>query len=300
MPYSLLAPQEMAFDRGLAKLRLDRRSFRNIILEFIGTMLFTIWGSEGNSFEAAIRNGLVLAAVIYFTDGGHINPWVSFSALLTRNINPILFVFYFIVQIGGALIGAVWLIALLPNTDDGPGTFRPNGITLGQVFAHEALGQFFFIMVVQSVALRFTGFSNPNVDITAPGSFGGVGGLVIGFSLAGIAYGIGPYTGASVNLARTLASAIVFRDIKAWTVGVYVLAQFTGTLLASLFAAIAFGVGKPITAIIKPGADLNGASTPLLNSAQSHIYRGEPAAADISLANNKRPAKNTTNSRTLV
>lgn len=44
----------------------------------------------------------------------------------------------------------------------------------------QALGTFFFILTVQSIALRFTSFSNPDVDLNAPGSFGGPGALAIG------------------------------------------------------------------------------------------------------------------------
>lgn len=44
----------------------------------------------------------------------------------------------------------------------------------------QTLGTFFFILTVQSIALRFTSFSNPDVDLNAPGSFGGAGPLSIG------------------------------------------------------------------------------------------------------------------------
>lgn len=294
MVYSLLAPQNTAFDRGLRKLALSRRDLRNIILEFIGTMIFTLFGSMGTSADAAIRNGLVLALVIYFTDGGHLNSWVSLSAFLTRNLRLNMFLGYVIAQVSGALVGAAWLYAVLPSTDGGPGTFRPNGITLGQVFAIEALGTFAFILLVQSVALRFTSFSNPDVDITAPNSFGGVGGLVIGFSLAAVAYAIGPFTGASVNLDRTIASAIVFRDIRAWTVGVYILGELTGTLIATLVAAVAFGIGTPIVAIVKPGPV--STNTPLLDSVQSHVWRGEPVVDPV----HQRGVRNTPNAAQAV
>lgn len=70
MPYSLLVPRDTAFDRGLATIRLTRRDIRNVFLEFIGTMLFTIWGSSASATGGPWANGLALAAAIYLTDGG--------------------------------------------------------------------------------------------------------------------------------------------------------------------------------------------------------------------------------------
>lgn len=277
MPYSLLAPRDYAFDRALAKIRLSRRDLRNVLLEFIGTMLFTIWGSTAAPGGAPWANGLALAAVIYLGDGSHNNPCVTISALLTRNIKPHLALLYICAQISGAIVGAAWLHALLPTTANHPGCFYPINITRGQVFAWETLGTFFFVLVVQSIALRFTSFANPDVDLTAPGSFGGPGPLAIGFALAGIAWSLGQYTSASVNIARTVASPIIFGCGSKWTVGVYVLSQLTGTILASATAAVVYGVGTPLVAIVRPG---NPSTTPLLNSVASHVWTGNRCSVE--------------------
>lgn len=198
---------------------------------------------------------------------------MSLSAVLTRNIKPHLFLLYVIAQIGGAILGATWLIALLPSTAGPVGVFEPHGITKGQAFAWETLGTMFFILVIQSVALRFTSFSNPDVDITAADSLGGPGGLIIGFSLAGIAWSLAQYTSASLNIARTIASPIIFDGPSHWTVGLFVLAELAGTLLASLIAGVVYGIGSPIVAIIQPGAAENPEER-TLNSIQSYVWTG--------------------------
>lgn len=274
MVKSLLVPRDYAFDRALAKIKLSRRDLRNVLLEFIGTMLFTIWGSTAAAGGGPWANGLVLAACIYLTDGGMLNICIALSALLTRNLKPHLAFLYICAQLSGAIVGAVWLYALLPTTSPHPGCFYANGITRGQAFAFETLGTFFFVLVVQSIALRFTSFSNPDVDLSAPGSFGGPGPLAIGFALAGIAWSLGQYTGASVNIARTVASPIIFGCGSRWTTGVLVLAELLGTLLASAVAALVYGVGTPIVAIVRPG---NSSTTPLLNSVASHVWTGHTA-----------------------
>lgn len=68
--YSMLVPRDTAFDRSLAKIKLTRRDIRNVFLEFIGTMLFTLWGSSSAPGGAPWSNGLTLAAAIYLSDGG--------------------------------------------------------------------------------------------------------------------------------------------------------------------------------------------------------------------------------------
>ena len=139
----------------------------------------------------------------------------------------------------------------------------------------QTLGTFFFILTVQSIALRFTSFSNPDVDINAPGSFGGSGPLAIGFALAGIAWSQGQFTKASLNLSRTIASPIVFGcGHHHWTVGVYVLAGLLGTLLASLVAAVVYGIGTPVTAIVR----YDKLSTRSLDPVNSHVWTGPTAS----------------------
>lgn len=69
MVHSFIAPQNTPFDQGLAKLQLTRRDVRNVFLEFVGMMLFTIWGSSAPAGAAPWANGLVLAACIYLSDG---------------------------------------------------------------------------------------------------------------------------------------------------------------------------------------------------------------------------------------
>ena len=70
--------------------------------------------------------------------GGHINNFVTLSALLTRNIKWHLALLYMIAQTAGAIVGAAWLYALIPSYQRiDPGCFLPVGVTRGTVFAWE-------------------------------------------------------------------------------------------------------------------------------------------------------------------
>ena len=169
---------------------------------------------------------------------------MTISALLTRNIKPLLALLYIIAQIGGAIVGVVIQIGLLPTTSDQPGCFNPNEVTKSQMFGLETLGTMLFILVVQGVALRFDSFLNVFVDLTAD-AYGNTGPLAIGLTITGLAFSFGNYTGAAINPSRVLAPAIIFRCTDGWTTVIYVLAELAGTVLASAIAFVAYGVKKP-------------------------------------------------------
>lgn len=240
----LVKNTDSSFDKAVGKVGLSRRIFRNLFLEFILTGLFALYGGSASAPNAPWVNGLLLAALIYAGDGAILNPCITLSAVITRNMSVLVGVLYWIAQIGGAIVGVWWQFALLPTTSNHPGCFLPGGgVNYAQAFGLEAMNMFIFALVVQSVALRWTSFMNLNTDLTADPS-GHVGPLVVGLTLTGLAFTTGGYTGTSVNFARTLAPAILFRCESAWITVIYLLAELLGTVLASIVAALCFGVGK--------------------------------------------------------
>ena len=232
------------FDTTVAKYGLSRRIFRNLFLEFILTGCFALYGGSGESAVAPWVNGLLLASLIYAGDGAILNPCVTLSAVITRNMSVLVGFLYWIAQFGGAIVGVWWQFALLPTTSNHPGCFLPgDGINFAQLFGIETFNTFIFVLTVQSVALRWTSFMNVSTDLTADPS-GHVGPLVVGLTLTGLAFTTGRFCGTSVNFARTVAPTILFRCERAWVTGIYLLAELLGTILASIVAALCFGVGK--------------------------------------------------------
>lgn len=70
-------PGNTRFDQTLSKIGLDRRQIRNAFFEFIGTTLFAFFGgfsSPASAGSGAWVNGLLLASIIYLTDGGEYSP----------------------------------------------------------------------------------------------------------------------------------------------------------------------------------------------------------------------------------
>lgn len=180
---------------------------------------------------------------------GHINPCVSLSAFITQNISFALMVAYWCAHLLGAVVGSSIQYAFYNSGGGAYGTFYPMRVTQAQAFGYETLATFLFVLLVQSCALRFSGFLNPHVDVTATDS-GTTGPITIGLTLTGLAFAIGPLTGCSVNFARTLGPAIVFRRVTAADTIVLLVAELTGTLCASAVALISFGTRRPAEAML--------------------------------------------------
>ena len=69
----LSVPGNDRFDVFLRKVWLDRRTLRNVLLEFLGMLVFTFFGGIAVGSAAPWVNGLLLASIIYATDGGELS-----------------------------------------------------------------------------------------------------------------------------------------------------------------------------------------------------------------------------------
>lgn len=215
---------------------------RKLIAEFVGVFLFEIFGGAAppRGVEAAPANGFALAAVIYAfcnISGGHINPAVSFALMLTGHQKPRETFLYIVIQVLGAIFGSLMYSALIPGLwpgmptfQDGtsPGCFHPsNGINLGHAFMWEALMTMLLVLTVYGTAA-----CKPGHGSLAP--------LAIGLSLYAAALTGGPYTGASLNPARTIGPAVVY-ICEGGAAITYIFAEFFGALLAAAFAVFVYG-----------------------------------------------------------
>src|SRR2546421_7051030 len=102
---------------------LERDSLRRGVAEFIGTFALIFVGAGAASFarievDYALANGLVIAVMVSafgFISGGFFNPAVTLGFLVTRRIAPMLAVWYWVVQFGGAALAALLLKWVLPS-----------------------------------------------------------------------------------------------------------------------------------------------------------------------------------------
>lgn len=213
---------------------------RQLLAELLGTMLFQIFGGAAPGPSAGPANGFALAALIYAfanTSGGQLNPAVSFALICTGHMKWWKGMLYACAQILGAIFGAMIYAGLIPGLEIGqssfqqataPGCFGPApNVSTGELFCWEMIMTFLLVMTVYASAVAKPGHGN-----AAP--------LAIGLSLYAAALTGGPYTGASLNPARTLGPAITF----ACNLGVsftYVAAELFGALLAAGASIFLYG-----------------------------------------------------------
>lgn len=209
---------------------------RRLAAEFLGTFVLLLVGglailaSAGTGADdsgltaarlvaIALGFGLALLAALYAfgeVSGGHFNPAVSLGALLDRRIDVTTFGLYLVAQVAGAVVAglALWWSASR-DAVAGTATVPGAGVGAGQAFLLETLLTAVFVAVI--------------LKVTASGITGASAFLAIPLTLVAIHLAAVPLSGASVNPARTLGSAIVggtYTDV--W---VYLTAPLLGAAL---------------------------------------------------------------------
>jgi MIP family channel proteins len=174
----------------------------------------------------AFAHGLILALMVSATMrvSGHLNPAVTAGFLVTRRIEPMMAVVYWIAQITGAIVAAYVLKALYPPaivamTKLGAQSISAD-INMIQAIALEAIATFFLVFVVFGTA----------VDPRGPK----VGGFAIGLTVTAGILAIGPLTGGSMNPARSFGPAIVGHVFEGQT------AYWIGPLIGGIVAALLY------------------------------------------------------------
>jgi aquaporin Z len=193
---------------------------RKYLAELLGTFILVIVGSmtivAARAMNAPILVvvpfgfGLGLLAAIQsagYVSGGHFNPAVTVAALLDRRIDAVNAVGYIVAQVIGAIAasGALLLVA-----DQAAVQATASGFPAGrmaQALIVETLLTAIFVLVILTVTKRAPNHAAFAIPLTL---------IVVHF--AGI-----PFSGASVNPARSLAPALVGGtidgNIVVWIVG---------------------------------------------------------------------------------
>ena len=157
--------------------------------------------SAGNLVAIALANGMTIAMLVVSTiriSGGHFNPAVTFSMVLTRKIGVARGSMYVVAQLSGAILGAFLLKAIIPDALEGGLGSHALGadISVGAGLAMEMVLTFVLVFVIFATAVDTRGPSN-----LAP--------LAIGMAVTVDLFVGVPLTGASMNPARTLGPALV-------------------------------------------------------------------------------------------
>lgn len=226
--------------------------WRKGVAEFIGTFGLVFIGagsictdryltSGGDTgiglMGVALAHGLVLAVMISSVghiSGGHINPAVTVGALIARKIDLRSGAVYIVSQLLGAVLGAVlltvvftrnvWETVNLGTPDLAPGVSMGTGVLL------EAVLTFFLVFAVFATALD------------ERGAFKMIAGFGIGLVLIFDILVGGPFTGASMNPARTFGPALIGNHWDNHLV--YWIGPLVGGTVASLVYNLIFLSGK--------------------------------------------------------
>ena len=213
---------------------------KKYISEFVGTFGLTFFAcgvavvvgcsTPAGIMATALAFGLVIVAMAYSigsVSGCHINPAVTLAMRFTGRMDNKECGYYIISQFLGALFGSLLLGLCLGSFKhlgaNGYGGMLPNG---NEVSA--------FIALIMEIILTFI-FVTVILVVTSKKENSLVAGLIIGLTLV-LVHLIGiPFTGTSVNPARSLAPALLQGGdafVQSW---LFILAPIVGSLFASLF-----------------------------------------------------------------
>ncbi len=203
---------------------------RKYIAEGVGTMLLTLIAcgiavtSKVDLVATSLAFGLVIVAAAYSignVSGCHINPAVSIALCVAGKMEVKECIRYIIAQIIGAFIGSLLLALCL----GGFNALGANGLVGNTTI---------WIALVVEVILTFI-FTTTILGVTDKKENGHVTGIVIGLTLVLVhLFGL-PFTGTSVNPARSLAPAILQGGDALCNVWIFIVAPVVGAILAGLF-----------------------------------------------------------------
>ena len=219
---------------------------KKLVAEFVGTMLLVILGCGTavavNTYVNGIYNislpftmilislafGLSLVALAYSigrVSGCHINPAVSLGMLISGRMSVVECIEYIVVQILGGIVGAEVLGMIFGSYANlGANGFDklsalPNVTTIWVALVVEIILTFVFVLVVLSTTDKENNHAGFAIGLTLT--------LV---HLMGI-----PFTGTSVNPARSIGPALFTGGDALSQLWVFIVAPLVGAALAALF-----------------------------------------------------------------
>lgn len=201
---------------------------RKYLAEVLGTFVLVFGGSM--SILSAIAMGAPILVVVPFgfglalvaaifafggVSGGHFNPAVTLGALLDRRIGPVDAAAYVVAQVIGAIGGSALVTAIVDDharVAQTTNVLGP-GVTFLEGFALEVVLTAILVLVILIVTKRVPGHAPFAIPLT-----------LVMIHFAGI-----PFSGASVNPARSLAPALLSGQLG--PIWIYLTAPFVGAAI---------------------------------------------------------------------
>jgi aquaporin Z len=205
---------------------------RAYLAELLGTFLFFAIGLTSVQAVGALTTAAPLLVVVPFAfgfgllaaifafghiSGGHFNPAVTIAMVVDGRTTPADAVGYIVAQLVGAIGAAVlvlllWSQAAVAGTITAPG----NGFTDISALILETVLTAGFILVILASTRHAASLAALAIPVT----------------LVAIHFAAVPFTGASVNPARSIGPALIGGDLsKLW---IYIVAPIVGGIVAAL------------------------------------------------------------------
>jgi glycerol uptake facilitator protein len=257
---------------------------RRLLAEFVGTGLLVLFGAgsvvaaltiNGGRLDyaglgiIALAFGLVVALAIYAvgtTSGAHINPAVTVALAAARRFSWAEVAPYVVAQLLGAFTGAMLIVEYVGSRATGLGSVGLTALGPGvnglQGIVAEALGTFLLVFTIMAVA----------VDERAPAGWAG---FLIGLAVATEIMLIGPFTGGSVNPARSFGPYLVNQLFGGSTPWSEFYVYIVGPLVGGVAGALCYDV------LVRPGVAVVGGAP---------VEAGMPAEASAPTAAEAGPA----------
>jgi MIP family channel proteins len=219
---------------------------QKLVAEFIGTFALIFFGagsicayqymhsnSDSSLLGVALAHGLaigIMVSAMGHISGGHYNPAITIGVWVTKRLNTIDAILYWVAQLAGATAAAFLLKAIIPDDTwravalGTPELARDFPVWAGM--ALEAVTTFFLVLVVFATA------------IDEKGAFKAIAGFGIGLTITIGILVAGPLTGGALNPARFFGPALAATH---WAhVGVYWIGPLAGGFIAGLLYDTAF------------------------------------------------------------
>jgi aquaporin Z len=234
-----------------------RLEWRRLFSELLGTFMLVLVAAGGGLLHAkgqislpaaVVAPGLMVLAIILFmgaVSGAHLNPAVSFAFALRGDFPWKRLPGYIIVQLIGATLACLFLLAVFGNVEHLGATLPGPGYANWQAFLME-------------VALTATLVSVILGTASAAQNVGAIAALGVGGYIALAGLWAAPVSGTSMNPARSFGPALVSGDFTSYWV--YVAGPILGALIAVGCAIVLRGrnVSSIATAagsgVLDPGA----------------------------------------------
>jgi len=213
---------------------------QKLIAEFLGTFALIFFGAGSICADqylqgaggfgllgVALAHGLaigIMVSALGHISGGHFNPAVTIGFWVTKRLNTVDTLLYWVAQLVGAIAAAFLLKAIIPEDTwravalGTPKLARDFPLWAGM--ALEAVTTFFLVLVVFATA------------VDEKGAFRSISGFGIGLTITLGILVAGPLTGAALNPARFFGPALAATH---WAhQGVYWVGPLAGGFVAGL------------------------------------------------------------------